>query len=288
MDTSPGTLYIVATPIGNLGDVSTRVLETLRTVDLVAAEDTRRARQLLAHFGLHKPLESFHGDSDERKTERLVRHLAAGRSVAYVSDGGTPGLSDPGRELVVAAVAAGTAVVPVPGPCALVAALSVSGLVADRFVFGGFPPRKPGERREFLARLRATGYTVALYEAPHRVGETLLAVAEVFGDPPVVVARELTKQFEELLRGPATVVAAQLAAQGARGEFVIVVEGRPAEAAPATSAAQVEMAVAQMVRGGLGARDTAEVVAGLGLLPRRQAYQMALAVRKEEQSGPEK
>ena len=263
-------------------DLSPRALETLRSVDLVAAEDTRRTRQLLSHFDLHKPLESFHGDSDERKTARLTRLLEAGKSVAYVSDGGTPGIADPGRELVCAAVTLGAPVVPIPGPAALVAALSVSGMVADRFLFGGFPPRKAGERLAFLTRLGAAGVTLVLYEAPHRVIETLEAVAEALGDPPVLVARELTKQYEELLRGAASEVAARLQEAGPRGEFVIVVEVGQREEPAAVSAEQVAEAVGRMVRGGLGARDVSEIISGLGLAGKRDAYQMALAAGREE------
>lgn len=278
---APGTLYLVSTPIGNLDDITARALNTLRAVDLVAAEDTRRSRTLLTHFGVHKPLESFHGDSDEKKTARLVRVLESGQSVAYVSDGGTPGIADPGRELVVAAVAVGAGVVPVPGPSALVTALSVSGMVADRFVFGGFPPRKAGERRTFLEHLRATGLTVALYEAPHRVVETLQAIAEVFDDPQVLAARELTKQYEELLRGSASELVARLTEREPRGEFVLVIEpGRASESAPA-SRDQLTEAISRMTRAGMGARDVAEVISGLGLTPRRDAYQMSLAAKKE-------
>ena len=278
---APGALYLVSTPIGNLDDITERALSTLRAVDLVAAEDTRRSRQLLAHFGIHKPLESFHGDSDEKKTARLVRLLEGGQSVAYVSDGGTPGLADPGRELVVAAVAAGATVVPVPGPSALATALSVSGMVADRFVFGGFPPRKSGERHAFLERLYATELTTVLYEAPHRVVATLQAVAEVFADPPVMIGRELTKQYEELLRGSASELAAILTEREPRGEFVLVIErGRDTEAPPA-SHEQLAAAIRRMALADMGARDIAEVLSGLGLIPRREAYQMSLAAKKE-------
>lgn len=276
-----GILYLVATPLGNLGDLSARALTTLRAVDLVAAEDTRRARQLLAHFGLQKPLESFHGDSDEKKTARLARALQAGQSVAYVSDGGTPGIADPGRELVDAAVAIGAQVVPIPGPSAVVTALSVSGMVADRFVFGGFAPRKSGERREFLARLGDTGLTIVLYEAPHRVVETLQDIAETLADPSVVAARELTKTYEELLRGKASELAGQLLAREPRGEFVLVIEAGEGRTGAVATAAQVSAAIGRMVGAGMGAKAVAETLSGLGLIARREAYQMALAAKKE-------
>jgi 16S rRNA (cytidine1402-2'-O)-methyltransferase len=282
-----GTLYLVTTPIGNLADISQRALDTLREADLVAAEDTRRARQLLSHFGLQKALESFHGDSDERKTARLVRTLEAGQSIAYVSDGGVPGIADPGRELVLAAVQAGAAVVPIPGPCALTTALSVSGMVADRFVFGGFPPRKSGERKAFLEQLFATGLTVVLYEAPHRVVETLQAVAEVFGDGRVMAGRELTKQYEELLRGTAAELAQRLTEREPRGEFVLVVEAGERAEGTAVTADQVTAAVTRLAAAGVGARDLSEVFVGLGLAGRREVYQMALAIRKELAQEPE-
>lgn len=285
--TSPacGTLYLVATPLGNLQDLSPRAVATLGGVDLVAAEDTRRARQLLAHLGLHKPLESFHGDSDARKQARLARMLEAGQSVAYVSDGGTPGLADPGRELVQAAVACGARVVPIPGPCAAVTALSVSGMVADRFVFGGFPPRKSGERREFLEQLRRSGGTIVLYEAPHRLRETLQDVAAVLADPEVCVGRELTKQFEELLRGRASEVLADFATREPRGEFVLVIAARETEDTVSAPPEVLGGALRRLLDAGFSVRDAADLLADLGACGRREAYQLALA-QKKEPSGP--
>ncbi len=275
-----GTLYLVTTPIGNLQDLSPRAAAALGEADLVVAEDTRRAHKLLSHLQLHKPLESFHGDSDTRKQERLVRRLQDGQSLAYVSDGGTPGVADPGRELVCAAVAAGAPVVPVPGPCALITALSVSGMLADRFVFAGFPPRKAGEREAFLRRFMGMGLTVVLYEAPHRAAETLQAIAGVAADRPVVVGRELTKQHEELLRGTAAELAAVFAEREPRGEFAIIIEGGMNETEPA-GAPSVETAVRRLLQAGLGVRDTAGVLADLGLAARREAYQLALAMKEE-------
>lgn len=282
-----GTLYLVTTPIGNLQDLSDRARAVLREADLVVAEDTRRGQKLLSHLDLHKPLESFHGDSDARKQERLIQRLQEGLDIAYVSDGGTPGIADPGRELVSAAAAAGAPVVPVPGPCALVTALSVSGMVADRFVFGGFPPRKAGERLAFLQRLKATGLTVVLYEAPHRVVETLQAVAEVFGDRPVLAARELTKQYEELLRGTAAELAGAFAAREPRGEFVLVVE-HGEESAAAAGERELTPMVRLLLRAGLGARDIAGVLSDLGWASHREAYQRALALKKEDAVAGEK
>ena len=282
-----GTLYLVATPLGNLSDLSARAIDTLRNADLVVAEDTRRARTLLSHLGLHKPLESFHGDSDPKKLARLISHLASGQTLAYVSDGGTPGIADPGRDLVTAAVQAQVRVVPIPGPAAVITALSVSGMVADRFLFAGFVPRKSGERHEFLSALRELPYTIALYEAPHRVLDTLQALAEVFGDRPMMIARELTKQYEELLYGTAAELVAVFTEREPKGEFVLVISTAPPPAAPAAPPG-LTSALDRMLSAGLGARDISQIIADLGLLPRREAYQMALAQMKGKASAAEK
>jgi 16S rRNA (cytidine1402-2'-O)-methyltransferase len=281
-----GTLYLVTTPIGNLQDMSERAIATLREADLIVAEDTRRAQKLLSHLNLHKPFESFHGDSSTRKTARLIQQLLEGRDIAYVSDGGTPGVADPGRELVSAAAAVEAPVVAIPGPCALITALSVSGMLGDRFVFAGFPPRKPGERLAFLRRFKAMGLTLVLYEAPHRVVDTLQAVAEVFADRPLLVARELTKRYEELLRGTAAELAAVFAEREPRGEFALVIEGGEEAPAP-VGERELEPAVRRLLQAGLGTRDTAGVLADLGLVSRREAYQVALAVKKEEMGQEE-
>jgi 16S rRNA (cytidine1402-2'-O)-methyltransferase len=224
-----GVLYVVATPIGNLEDISLRALRVLREVDLVACEDTRRTRVLLAHHGIATPTTSYHEHNARVRGPELVGRLLEGRSVALVTDAGTPGLSDPGFRLVREARAAGVTVVPVPGPSAVAAALSASGLPADRFVFEGFLPVKPGRRLNRLRALAALEMTVVLYEAPHRILATLDAVAQVFGDREIVVARELTKQFEEITAAPAAAHRARLAAAGPpRGEFTLVIPGRPA------------------------------------------------------------
>jgi 16S rRNA (cytidine1402-2'-O)-methyltransferase len=281
----PGALYVVATPLGNLQDLSPRAAATLREADLIAAEDTRRAQKLLAHLGLRKPLESFHGDSDLRKQERLTRLLQDGRAIAYVSDSGTPGIADPGRELVAAAVAAGVPVIPIPGPSALVTALSASGMVADRFLFAGFPPRKAAERAAFLQRLGNLSLTVVLYEAPHRLLATLAALADAFPDRQMLVARELTKQFEELLRGTAAELAQTFREREPRGEFVLVLEageGSEVGEGPRFSRpADLHAAMHRLLQAGLHAKDAAQVLADLGLTSRREAYQLALAVKEE-------
>jgi 16S rRNA (cytidine1402-2'-O)-methyltransferase len=220
---NPGTLYVVATPIGNLEDLTLRALRVLKEVDLIACEDTRRTRGLLSHFDIHAPVTSYFAHNTLAKGEMLLRALAEGKSVALVTDAGTPGISDPGFLLVRAAREAGIAVVPVPGPSAVVAALSAAGVPADRFLFEGFLPVKPGRRLHRLEALRDLELTVVCYESPHRVLASLDAITQVFGDAEIVVARELTKQFEEIVRGPAAELRQRFAEREVRGEFTIII-----------------------------------------------------------------
>ena len=221
-----GTLYVVATPIGNLEDITARALRVLKDVDVVACEDTRRTRALLSHFEIHTPTVSYYEHNKLTRGPQLLRQLEEGKSVALVSDAGTPGISDPGVLLVREARSAGVAVVPIPGPSAVVAALSAAGLPADRFVFDGFLPVKPGRRVNRLRALRELETTVVVYESPHRIVAAMEAIAEVYGDAPVVVARELTKQFEEIITAPAAAHLERLRASEPRGEFVVVLPGR--------------------------------------------------------------
>jgi 16S rRNA (cytidine1402-2'-O)-methyltransferase len=221
--TPSGTLYVVATPIGNLEDITLRALRILKEVALIACEDTRRTRTLLSHFGVHVPVTSYFEHNKRVKGEVLLRALREGKSVALVTDAGTPGISDPGFLLVKEARAAGIPVTPIPGPSAVVAALSAAGVPADRFVFEGFLPVKPGRRLNRLRALRELETTVVCYESPHRILATLEAIADVFGEAPVVVARELTKQFEEIAEGTATALRERFAQGTARGEFTVVI-----------------------------------------------------------------
>jgi 16S rRNA (cytidine1402-2'-O)-methyltransferase len=218
-----GTLYVVATPIGNLEDISARALRVLREVDVVACEDTRRTRALLTHFEIRTPTVSYYEHNKLARGPQLLRQLREGRSVALVTDAGTPGISDPGFMLVRDARAAGVPVVPVPGASAVAVALSASGVPADRFVFDGFPPVKPGRRLNRLAALRDLDTTVVLYESPHRIQVTLEAIGTVFGEREIVVARELTKQFEEIVRATPAAHRERLVSVGVRGEFTIVI-----------------------------------------------------------------
>ncbi|PYM22612.1 MAG: 16S rRNA (cytidine(1402)-2'-O)-methyltransferase [Candidatus Rokuibacteriota bacterium] len=218
-----GTLYVVATPIGNLEDITLRGLRILKEVDVIACEDTRRTRALLAHFDIHTPTVSYFEHNKLARGPQLLRQLAEGRSIALVTDAGTPGISDPGFMLVRDARAAGIPVVPVPGPAAVAAILSAAGVPADRFVFEGFLPIKPGRRVNRLTALRELDTTLVLYESPHRILATLEAIAAVFGEREIVVGRELTKQFEEIVRAPAAAHHARLTAAGVRGEFTVVI-----------------------------------------------------------------
>jgi 16S rRNA (cytidine1402-2'-O)-methyltransferase len=229
---APGSLFVVATPIGNLGDLAPRALDTLRAVDAVCAEDTRRTRQLLAHFGIERPLLALHEHNEAQLADTLVARLLAGQSLALVSDAGTPLVSDPGFRLVRAARAAGVRVSPLPGACAFVAALSVAGLPSDRFVFEGFLPAKASARRERLAQLAAEPRTLVFYESAHRIEEALADMAAAFGaERPAVLARELTKLFETVLDGALGGLQARVTADPdqRRGEFVLLVQGADEE-----------------------------------------------------------
>jgi 16S rRNA (cytidine1402-2'-O)-methyltransferase len=277
-----GVLYVVATPIGNLEDITLRALRVLREVDLVAAEDTRRTRGLLAHFEIRARLVAYHAHSGAARVDGLIEQLRAGHSVALVSDAGTPGISDPGAELVAAAVRTGVRVVPVPGPSAVIAALSASGLLPNRFSFEGFPPRPLNERRRFLGALRSDPRTLVLYETPQRLIGTLELVTELFGDRPLVVARELTKQFEELVRGTAAEALARFAAVPPRGECVLVLAGAPPAEQPAVDPARIEERAGEILAGGRSERDTARQVAEEFNVPRRLAYEATLKAAERQ------
>lgn len=219
----PGTLYLVATPVGNLEDITLRALRVLRDCDAVAAEDTRHTGHLLHHFGLHKPLFSYHRFNEARRSGEILGRLRAGQVVALVTDAGSPGISDPGQRVVATVLAGGGRVEAVPGACAMVAALTASGLPTDEFHFAGFLPVKSGQRARRLGELLAMPGTLCLYESPHRIAKLVQELAVAAPGRPVVLARELTKKFEEWIRGDAAAVAAELARRPRKGEFVVMV-----------------------------------------------------------------
>jgi 16S rRNA (cytidine1402-2'-O)-methyltransferase len=267
-----GTLYVVSTPIGNMGDFTFRAVEVLRQVATVLAEDTRHSRPLLDRYGIATPLASYHEHNEARVTPALVQRMAAGEQLALISDAGTPLLSDPGARLVQAAIEAGVAVVPIPGASALLAALVASGLPADRFTFYGFLPRKGRERSEVVGEIVALRHTAALYEAPPRLADTLADLAKAgAAERAVVVARELTKHFEEVRRGTVGEVAAYYESNPARGEVVVLV----GPAAPTTVDEDSLRTRARELRAsGATARDIARDLTAAGA-PRNLAYRIA-------------
>ena len=272
MNTRPGRLHVVATPIGNLEDLSPRALRTLREVALIAAEDTRHTRQLLAHFGVERPLLALHDHNEAQQVDALLARLRAGEDVALVSDAGTPLISDPGYRLVRAVREAGIAVSPVPGACAAIAALCAAGLPSDRFVFEGFLPAKSGARRERLKALASEARTLVCYESGHRIEESLGDCVAVFGaERRAVLARELTKRFETLLDGTLAQLAARVStdADQRRGEFVLIVEGAGEDAdAALCEGRRIYAALAEHLPPSSAARIAAE----LSGAPRKALY----------------
>jgi len=270
-----GTLHVVATPIGNLEDMTPRGLRILAEVPLIAAEDTRRTGALLRHFGIETPMISYHAHNERERRDRLLAALTAG-DVALVTDAGTPGISDPGNDLVAAAHAAGFPVSPVPGASSLAAAVSASGLVAGPFVAVGFLPREVGPRRLAIARAAATGLPFVVFEAPGRVAATLAELLDALGGRPAVVLRELTKLHEEVRPGSLADLAAWATANEPRGEVVVVVGGPPEAADPAAVDDDTAL-VATLRRSGLPASAAAREAAAMTGRPRSEMYEIARA-----------
>jgi 16S rRNA (cytidine1402-2'-O)-methyltransferase len=265
-----GTLYLVATPIGNLEDITLRALRVLREVDLIACEDTRHTRKLLDHYGIQKPTLSYHEHNEAQRSAELLEKLRQGTSVALVSDAGTPLVSDPGYRLVSKAIESGIVIEPLPGASAILAALTASGLPTDTFVFGGFLPARPGPRRKLLARLKDDPATLVFYEAPHRILEALTDIEEVLGARPVVLAREMTKIHQEFLRGTAAEVRQALRSRPSlKGEITLLI-GRAA--APAEDHTSLPAAVEAAMRAGLGRMEAVKAVARQRGLPKREVY----------------
>lgn len=272
-----GVLVLVGTPIGNLGDLSPRAVEALRTADTIACEDTRRTRQLLSAMGVPGGgrLMAVHDHNEAAQVNGVLRRLEAGKRVAVVTDAGMPGISDPGERLVAAAAAAGYRVEVVPGPSAAIAALVVSGLATGRSCFEGFLPRKGRDRARRLAELATERRTTVLFESPHRVQSTVADLAEAMGGERLVaVARELTKRFEEVWRGPLSAAVEHLAERAPVGEYVLVIEGAP-DREPATEADVVDALRARLASG-VDRRDAVAEVAAELAVPKRQVYEAAL------------
>jgi 16S rRNA (cytidine1402-2'-O)-methyltransferase len=219
-----GTLYLVATPIGNLEDITYRAVKVLGSVDLIAAEDTRKTKILLDHYSISKPMMSYYSYNEQVRAPQLIEKLLSGQSVALVSDAGTPGISDPAFHVVQQALERGISIIPIPGPTAFITALIATGLPTDRFVFEGFLPLKKGRKTKFEL-LKSESRTIIMYESPHRIIKTLTDIQTYFGNRNVVVARELTKKFEEIVRGSVQSVLAEVSKKSPRGEYVVVIEG---------------------------------------------------------------
>ena len=271
------TLYVVATPIGNLEDITLRAIRILGEVDLIAAEDTRTTRRLLSRYDIHTPLTSYNEHNSARKLPAILAALSDG-DVALVSDAGTPAISDPGLDLVRAAAEGGVPVVSIPGPSAVVTALAASGMHADRFLFLGFLPRRRADRRRLLATVERLPYTLVAYETPHRLRDTLADMLDTLGDRRITALREATKLHEETFRGAISDCLAHFAAP--RGEFTLVIEaGKPDTARP--SMADVEATLRAMLRAGVPAREARDRAAAESGLPRREVYRLWLSVRRE-------
>jgi len=221
-----GTLYIVSTPIGNMEDITLRALRILKEVDLIAAEDTRRTGLLLKHFGIQAPLTSYFEGNELKKKEFILAKLKEGKNVALVSDAGTPGVSDPGFRLIQLAIANQLRIVPIPGSSAVITALSVSGLPTDAFLFKGFLPHKSKKRRDLLKELENVRETLIFYESPHRISETVRDILEILGDREIVLTRELTKVYEEIIRGKVSEILNQLGDRTLKGEITLVISGK--------------------------------------------------------------
>ena len=266
-----GILYIVGTPIGNLEDITLRALRILKEVDCIAAEDTRTARKLLGRYEIKTPTISYYDAEERQKSRRLVARLNSGESIALISEAGMPGISDPGYRVVSEAIKAGIPVVPIPGPSASLAGLVVSGLATDRFAFEGFLPRSLAALKKKLFLLRDEERTIIFYESPRRLRKTLRAVRDVFGERKVVVARELTKIFEEVIRGTAGEVIDQLSGREIRGEIVLLVEGRKEKPSwdHISAVEQIESAINDL---GITRMEAIKLVAGLRGVSKSEIY----------------
>jgi len=270
----PGILYIVATPIGNLEDITLRALRVLREVDMIAAEDTRHTQILLRHHDIYTPLTSYHEHNEKTKAQELVTRLVRGKNIALVSDAGTPAISDPGFRLVVQAIRAGVRIIPIPGASALTAVLSATGLPTDRFVFEGFLPAKKSQRRERLQTLRDETRTLIFYEAPHRLKDTLDDIHELLGNREAVLAREVSKIHEEFLRGPVSTLVRALGSGEVRGEVTLIISGSAGESRVNEDLVKAE--IRELKGQGLRVKEIAEVLGEKFGYPKKDIYRLVL------------
>ncbi len=276
-------LFLVSTPIGNLEDITLRALSVLKSVDLIACEDTRHTRRLLDHFGISKPTVSYHEHNEQARALELVQRLAGGESVAIVTDAGTPGISDPAYRIVLAAIERGIAVVPIPGAVALVAGLVASGLPTDSFLFAGFLPVKKMARQAKLKDLKAERATLVIYEAPHRIRETLADALEVLGDRQASLARELTKLHEQFIRGKLSELVAHFDTHQPRGEMTLVIAGSGNDNLPTVETGSVSEQVERLMSDGLSRNDAIRQAAKSRGLTKRDAYQLMLEEKETDE-----
>jgi 16S rRNA (cytidine1402-2'-O)-methyltransferase len=269
-----GTLYIVSTPIGNLEDITIRALRILKEVDIIAAEDTRHSLKFLNHYGIKKQLISYWGEKEKIKAEEIISRLKNGQSVALISDAGTPGISDPGGVLIRRAIEEGMRVETIPGPSAVISALSISGLPTDEFTFCGFLPSKQLQRRKTIERLSLDEKTIVFYEAPHRIVDTLIDIAQIIGERRIAVVKELTKLHETVYRGTVPEVLKQVEASTIAGEYVVVLEGREHREQVSMHDALAE--VSELMKKGLGRKDAVKKIADEYGLSKKDLYDRSL------------
>ncbi|PRX26449.1 16S rRNA (cytidine1402-2'-O)-methyltransferase [Orenia metallireducens] len=277
-----GILYVCGTPIGNLDDITLRALNTLKEVDLIAAEDTRHTRKLLNHYQIEAKLTSYHEHNELEKSKELLERLRGGLDVALVSDAGMPGISDPGYRLISLLREEGIKVVPIPGPTAMTTALVISGLPTDRFAFEGFLPRKKNERRSYLEGLKGEERTLIFYEAPHRLTKTLADILEVLGDRKIALCRELTKKFEETISGKVSELLEEFKEDSPRGEMVLVVEGgviQQDEELEEWRGLSILDHLESLMADGLTKKKAIKEVAKLRSLPKNEVYQIATKIK---------
>lgn len=279
-DASSGVLYVVATPIGNLDDMSPRAIRILQQVDVIAAEDTRHSGRLLSHFDIRTPVIALHDHNERARADSLVQRIGQGEKIALISDAGTPLISDPGYRVVGLLREAGLPVVPVPGPCALITALSGAGLPTDRFVFEGFLPAKRSSRQRVLERFSRETATLVFYESPHRIEESLRDMAVVLGERKIVLARELTKRFETFLSGSAEALLARMASDPdqAKGEFVVMIKGADEEAAPGQDV-DADTLLSALLDASVGVKQAAGIAAKVLGGKKQQWYEKVQAMK---------